>query len=61
MADLRVREKDARDDAREAKEKLVTLIERVRTDAMEAVRLWKEPDDLLWAVEELRTGIDLAH
>jgi len=47
VADLRVREKDARDDAREAKEKLVTLIERVRTDAMEAVRLWKEQDNLL--------------
>ena len=36
VADLRVREKDTRDDAREAKEKLTTLIERVHTDAMEA-------------------------
>ena len=60
VADLRVREKDARDDAREAKEKLAALIERVCTDSMEAERLQKERDDLLRALEELRTGIDLA-
>ena len=29
-------------------------------DIMEAERLRKEQDDLLWAIEELRTGIDLA-
>ena len=38
----------------------MALIERVRTDTVEAERLRKEWDDLLWAVEELRTGIDLA-
>jgi len=44
VADLQVREKDARDDAHEAKEKLTALIERVHTDAMEVKRLWKEWD-----------------
>ena len=39
VVELRVREKDARDDAHDAKEKLVALIERARTDAMEAERL----------------------
>ena len=29
-------------------------------DAMEGERLWKERDDLLQSIEELRTGIDLA-
>ena len=47
MADLRVREKDAHDDALEAEEKLVALIERVRMDTMEAERLRKEQDNLL--------------
>ena len=60
VADLRVREKDARDNAHEAKEKLAALIERVHTDTVEAERLWKEWDDLLRAIEELHTGIDLA-
>ena len=40
--------------------KFTALIERARTDAVEAERLRKERDDLLRAVEELRTGIDLA-
>jgi len=53
VADLRVREKDARDDAHETKEKLVALIERACTDAMEAERLQKERDDLLRASEIL--------
>ena len=53
-------EKNARDDTREAKEKLMDLIERVCTDTVGAERLRKERDDLLQAVEELRTGIDLA-
>ena len=30
-------------------------------DIMEAERLRKEQDDLLWAIEELRTGTELAH
>ena len=60
VADLRVREKDARGDAREAKGKLVALIERARTDTVAAKLLWKERDDLLRAIEELRTGTELA-
>ena len=36
VANLRVREKDARDDAHEAEEKLVALIEMVRVDTVEA-------------------------
>ena len=60
VADLRVREKDAHDDTCEAKEKLAALIERARMDAVEAERLWKEWDDLLWTVEELYTRADLA-
>ena len=47
LADLRVREKNARDDAREAREKLMALIEREHADTMEVERLWKEQDDLL--------------
>ena len=61
LADLRVSEKDACDDAREAREKLMALIERACTDVVEAERLWKERDNLLWAVEGLRTECDLAH
>ena len=38
----------------------MALIERVRIDAVEAEQLQKEWDDLLWAIEELRTGIALA-
>ena len=60
VADLRVRENDARDDACEFEEKLAALIERACMDAVEAERLWKERDDLLRAIEELLTGIDLA-
>ena len=60
VVDLRVKEKDAHNDACEAEEKLVALIERVHVDAMEPERLWKEQDDLLWAIEELHMGIDLA-
>jgi len=61
VGNLRVREKDAREDAHEAEEKLTALIERARTDAMEAKRLWKERDDLLQAMEELCTRTELAH
>ena len=61
VADLRFREKDARDDALKAEEKLVALIKRAHMNAMEAEQLRKEPNDLLYAVEELRMGIDLAH
>ncbi|XP_066385333.1 uncharacterized protein [Miscanthus floridulus] len=58
VTDLQVREKDARDNARKVEEKLVALIERARMDALEAERLWKERDDLLWAIEVLRTGTE---
>ena len=39
----------------------MTLIERAHTDAVEAEQLRKEQDDLLQAIEELRTEHDLAH
>ena len=61
VADLRVREKDAHDDTHEAEEKLMALIERVHMNTVETERLRKEQDDFLRAIEELRTGIDLAH
>ena len=61
LADLGVREKDARDDAREAREKLMALIERTCTDTVEVERLRKERDDLLWAIEGLRIECDLAN
>ena len=41
MANLQVREKDACNDARKAKEKLVALIKRACTDVVKAKRLWK--------------------
>ena len=60
LADLRVSEKDACDDAREAREKLMALIERACMDTVETKRLRKERDNLLWAIEGLRTEHDLA-
>ena len=38
----------------------MALIDRACTDIVEAERLWKERNDLLQAIEELRMGIDLA-
>ena len=38
----------------------MALIERVHTDAVEAKWLWKERDNLLWAIEGLCTECDLA-
>ena len=38
----------------------MALIKRLLIDTVEAERLWKERDDLLWAIEELCIGIDLA-
>ena len=35
-------------------------IKRAHMDAMEAERLWKEQDDLLWAIEGLCMEWDLA-
>ena len=60
VADLRVMEKEVHDDAREAKEKLAALIERACMDTVQAERLRKEQDDLLWAIEELRMGTEMA-
>ena len=60
VANLRVKENDARDDACEFEEKLAALIERACMDAVEAERLWKERDDLLRAIEELHTWTELA-
>ena len=60
LANLRIREKDVRDDTHEAEEKLAALIERAHMDAVEAERLWKERDDLLRAIEGLRMELDLA-
>ena len=60
VANLYVREKDARDDACEAEEKLAALIERVHTNTVEDKCLWKEQDDLLYSIGELHMGIDLA-
>ena len=51
---------DAHGDAREAREKLMALIERARTDAVEDERLRKEQDDLLYAIEGLHMERDLA-
>jgi hypothetical protein len=52
---------NAHEDAHEAEEKLVALIERKRADVTESERLRKQWDDLLQAVEGLRTVRDLAH
>ena len=38
----------------------MALIERARTDAVDADRLQKEQDNLLWAIEELHMECDLA-
>ena len=38
----------------------MALIERACMDAVETERLWKERDNLLWAIEGLRTEHDLA-
>ena len=38
----------------------MALIKRVHTNTMETERLQKERDDLLWAIEELHTGTELA-
>ena len=60
VADLRVKEKDAHDDGREAKKNFTALVERARMDAMEVERLRKEKDNLLRALEELRTSTEMA-
>lgn len=51
---------DAHDDARKAK-KLLLLIERECMDTTEAAQLWKEWEELLWAIEELCMEHDVAH
>ena len=45
LANLRIKYAEARDDACEAREKVLDLIESTRTDAAEIERLRKERDD----------------
>ena len=52
---------EACDNAREAWEKLLDLVESMRTNAAKIEQLRKEHDDLLQAVEGFRTKRDLAH
>ena len=61
MADLRIKYVEARDDAHDAREKLLDLVESTRTNAVEIEQLQNERDDLLQAVEGFRTERDLAH
>ena len=51
LANLWIKYAEARDDAHEAREKLLDLIESTRMDATEIERLRKEHDDLHQAVE----------
>ena len=53
LADLRAREVNAHDHAREAEDKLASVIDKVCADVIESKRLRKERDNLLWTVEEL--------
>ena len=61
LADLQVREMNACEDAHEADEKITALIKRMHAYAVESERLWKERDDLFWAIEGLRMECTLAH
>ena len=61
LADLRIKEAEARIDAQEAREKLVALLERTHVDEAEAERLLKERDDLLQTVQEFCMERDQAH
>ena len=45
LADLRIKYAEACDDTREAREKLLDLVESTHTDVTEIKRLWKERDD----------------
>jgi len=60
LAYLRIKYAEARDDAREAGEKLLDKVESTHTDVAEFERLQKERDDLLQAVEGFHTECDLA-
>jgi hypothetical protein len=60
LASLQIREADACQHANEAKEKLVALAKRACADTVVTERLWKEPNELLLAIEELRIERDLA-
>ena len=63
LADLWIKYAEARDDAREAGEKLLDLIESTRTDAVEIKRLRRERDDAQQRIDllegELRGENDL--
>jgi hypothetical protein len=54
VADLRIREVDARRHANEAEKKFTALAKRAPLDAVEFERLRKERDKLLLTVEGLR-------
>ena len=60
LADLRIKEVEARIDAQEAREKLVALLERTHMDEVEAEWLWTELDDLLKTIEGFHMEHDLA-
>ena len=60
LANLWIKYAEARDDACEAREKLLDLVESTFTDTVEIERIWKECDDLLQAVEGFHTECDLA-
>ena len=61
LADLRIKEAEARIDAQEARENLVALLERTRVDEAEDEWLRKERDDLLQTVEGFCMECELAH
>ena len=61
LADLRIKEVEARIDAQEVGEKLMALLERTHVEEVEAELLRKEWDDLLQTVEGFCMEHDLAH
>jgi hypothetical protein len=60
VANLQIREADARRHTIEAEEKVAALIERARKDDAEAEWVRKQRDDLLQIVAGLRAEHDLA-
>ena len=61
LANLHIKYVEARDDAREARAKLLDLVESTRMDVAEIERLWKEHDDLLQVIERFHREHDLGH
>ena len=60
LADLQIKYAEARDDAREAREKLLDKVESTHTDVAEFEQLRKERDDLLQVVEGFHMERNLA-